>query len=72
LDFIVRMWFGVRGSGSLASPDGNVSGRLFMIHSTLVSSVRKDSSFKICPFSRIIDDKIDLTVHICLSQTPPM
>lgn len=72
-DFIVRIWFGVKGSG----PDGSfkcsaVSGLLLMTAITSYMNVLKEelSSLR-ADLSRMAVRTL-LTVLICLSQAPPM
>ena len=63
-------WFGVSGSGSLASSEVTVSGRPLTIDSTVHMRVDSPSSFRICCL--VTADKTFLVVLICLSHTPPI
>ena len=72
LVFVVRIWLGVSGNGSLASLDVISSGLELMIASTSHSKVCKDSWFNRFPCSRSKVSRILHVVLICLSQTLPM
>lgn len=73
VDFIVRIWFGVKGSG----PDGSfkcsvVSGLLLTMAITLYRNVLKEVLSSLCAdLSRIAVRTLRM-VLICLSQTPPI
>lgn len=73
VDFIVRMWFGVKGSG----PDGSfkcsaVSGLLLTIAITSYKNVLREVLSSLRDDWSSIAVRTLLTVLICLSQTPPM
>ena len=71
-DFIVNSWLGVKGSKSLGSLDGTVSGRLLMMHSTSADKDPRDSSSREWSYSHISADRMDRTDRIWRSQRPPI
>lgn len=71
--FIVRIWFGIKGSG----PDGSfkcsaVSGLLLMIAITSYMNVLREVLSSLCADLSRIAVRTLLMVLICLSQMPPM
>lgn len=67
--FIVRIWFGIKGSG----PDGSFKfGLLLMIAITSYMNVLREVLSSLCADLSRIAVRTLLLVLICLSQMPPM
>lgn len=70
---MVKIWFGVRGSGQEASQKLSVvKGLLLITAMTSYRNVLKEEQSSCLDDCSRIDVKTLLMVRICLSQTPPM